>query len=643
MGDIAENTATTNATTSTALAVRPVTVAHSDVSIYDTAAFDQMGRIARAMAAAWMMPETITNDKDGPLPIEVCEARALMIVCEARDMEIPPQVYAAHCAFVKGKLIKEGKLVNAIIEKRTGVKLQFRFGKWVDDHIEFAPQIPDPDGQDGETMDDPSFFHGIGDLLAVRAFDPKDRKRFVDGYVGGWKTTGNNSPWSKASDHRRQLRYRAAPEWGRAYESGAVLGIYTEGEDFEGEIFGAEPRKPRGTAAKLTAGRAAAGNETTTATAGPEGFDAARMTAEADTAGGGGANDDAVDAEVEEIKADTPAAETTEKAAEADGADTRAVQAAMNAESLARISPHDEPADGIAQRILAAWAAGEPITMGHAEPGEVYLIAGEGMDAKGRRLSYKDGERGDLITGKAAGKLKAYAIHAPSPEAEGEDDTGEGDGDISEPCEYCGAEAGEECKEDCPGPPEGEEAEGDGDHEAPLATATDGAQAAEPEPATSETVTPASSDGAGQAEASGPSAPPAAETPPAADPEPGSFLASLRPMTSWLQIKAAWIAMNKTPEWLAAAEADRNEIRREVFAEIMRVKNTHRDPIDWGDDVTVFGIWLATMKPDHDGAMAVQGTFDTLKRQPAWSEKLKPEQRAVVEARVEAFMKAAGK
>ena len=59
----------------------------------------------------------------------------------------------------------------------------------------------------------------------------------VTGTVGDWKTNGAGSPWKGESANERQLRYRGAREWSRAYAPAAILGIMAEDEaqDFKKE------------------------------------------------------------------------------------------------------------------------------------------------------------------------------------------------------------------------------------------------------------------------------------------------------------------------------------------------------------------------------------------------------------------------
>lgn len=581
-------------------------VAHSDVAVYDTAAFEQMGRLAAVMADSWMLPETITHDKQGALPVETIRARAFMIIAEARELGIPPLAYGQCCSWIKGRLAKEGKLVNAIVRARTGIELAFEFGLWDVHHF--------------VAVADKSELHGAGERLSIRCYDPARPEREVTGSVGMWRTTGAGSPWSSPNDWRRQLRYRAVPEWARAFEPGAILGISTDGEDFGDDIAPTTtkpPRVTRGTAAKLTqgAGEAAA---STDAGGGPGGFDK-----------------DAVDAEF------TTAAETT------------------------------ETAEGGGPPAAGTDGDGLPIEPGHAAPGEIYLRADSIRLETGKRTTFKDGSR--FSTKGNVDGLKVYAEDPPEVTPPVDDDA---EGDNDQPCEACGAAAGEDCAPDCPDllAAEAEEEAGEADARP---TATGGAQPAEPEPDTSETATPASDGGAGQAEASGQS-PPADDASPPGDeecehvwlvdgqpvaecaecgmpratteaeaaqgesmtPAEEAAAAMLGHMTSWLEFKPSIAKMKQTSDWLAASPQDQADAHRAIWGQVLRIKAAPtRDPVDHGEDVTAFNIWMDTQR-GRDGADAVEGTFrgiTTAKGGP-WAN-MKPENQAKVEARVAAFIK----
>lgn len=199
-------------------AVRERTPVTSNVSIMDTAKFDHLGRVARIMASAGLMPESLTHvgakNARTPLPDEVVVARAFLIAAQADRWEMDPTAVMGCCSLVHNKLMYEGKLVNAVIEARTGIRLKFEFGKW-----------------DPKTLRVQIGIEAADELLGVvvsGTIPGETEVRSVEGFVGAWRTTGDNSPWTAPANWRRQLRYRGSREWANAHEPGVVLGVLTD-------------------------------------------------------------------------------------------------------------------------------------------------------------------------------------------------------------------------------------------------------------------------------------------------------------------------------------------------------------------------------------------------------------------------------
>lgn len=229
--------------------VRERIIAHSPVAIWDTADFEHMGRVAAVMAESGLMSDSFLKDGNRDASPKAVVARCLLVASIARECDANPLIFLQHASVISKKIHFEGKLVNALVRKRTGIELSFRFGVWDIDHIVFPPVL-----EDGS--DDESFLHGVGDKLAIRVWDPERPARKVDGYVALWRTERNGSPWSSPNNWPRQLRYRGVPEWARAYEPGAILGIYSEADD--DTDIDATPRKS-GVMARLSGEQAGAG------------------------------------------------------------------------------------------------------------------------------------------------------------------------------------------------------------------------------------------------------------------------------------------------------------------------------------------------------------------------------------------------
>jgi hypothetical protein len=192
------------------------------IPVMDTDRFAQMQRIAKIMAYGSLVPQALTHQKvpgnadPQPLDYDIIVSNCFLVVNQAVRWGMDPFAVAQCVSVVHGKLCYEGKLVAAVMDAKLGIKLGYKFGKW-----DKQRNIIDLSEE------------GIGEDLAVRVFETRpdgSEGRFVEGYVGGWKTDGAGSPWKYPANHKRQLRYRGNREWSRAYEPGVMLGVYTDDE-----------------------------------------------------------------------------------------------------------------------------------------------------------------------------------------------------------------------------------------------------------------------------------------------------------------------------------------------------------------------------------------------------------------------------
>lgn len=556
---------------STALAVVHDLVTTSNVAIFDSAAFSQMKQVAVIMADSGLMSETFLKDGTEDAPRAMVVARCLMVADVAREVGANPLMFLQVCSIISRKLHIEGKAVNAIVKARTGVELEFRFGRYETDHIVFPEYVKDPDtGEDTDELVDPEFFHGLGDRLAVHVFDPERPMRFVEGSVAMWKTERKGSPWTNPGNWRRQLRYRGSPEWARAYEPGAILGIYTDadgdlGDEFE--VIGRTPRPKRNLVEKLNGGDAAKAPEGqgfnrqhVADETGEERKDAAHDVVECDHEFEKIGDDERVCKHCGALPEDV-ADETPENSEEAQ---QRAVtqeetRPDLEADAAFLADLSGEETDVVLSRLQASDKAGDKLAENpQAETGETYLLAGDEFTGKDkRRVTYRDGVAFSSVGPQGAAKLKVYAIHAEVPEEEEK-------------------------------PAGGPAAEGAG--EAAI-------QEAE------------------------------AETE-AGDPIADMVAAKFGAMTTWPEIKAEWAVMCKTTDWVGASPQDQDAIRRATWPLLAKLS------VDQSQDVTAFGVWMPTQK-GREGADAIKGTFDVLKRSDVWA-KLTPAQVDTLENRVAA-------
>lgn len=210
-------------------------ITEAPAAMFDSAAFEHLQRVATVIFRSGFVPRSLTHE--GPadtaeaLPESMVVARCVLLADQAQRAGADVIGYIQATSVINGRLMHEGKLVNAIVQRRMGIRLKYRFGLWDTDHIVFPALVTDKeDPRFGEPVD-PNFFHGAAERLAVRVFNPSAPDEFVEGSAGQWKTTRSGSPWTKQADWPRQLRYRAVREWARAYDPGTVLGMIADGDE----------------------------------------------------------------------------------------------------------------------------------------------------------------------------------------------------------------------------------------------------------------------------------------------------------------------------------------------------------------------------------------------------------------------------
>lgn len=182
-------------------------VVENDIAVLDTAKFDHMWRIAKVMASGSLIPETLRTHKVGgnivPLPPEVTAANCFLVVNQAVRWGMDPFAVAQCCSVVHGRLMYEGKLVAAVIQSISKVRLRYEYNE------------------------------ATGKALGIRVvgrLPGEEEERDIFGTVADWETSGNNSPWGKPGNWRRQLAYRGAREWARLHDPSALLGVYADDE-----------------------------------------------------------------------------------------------------------------------------------------------------------------------------------------------------------------------------------------------------------------------------------------------------------------------------------------------------------------------------------------------------------------------------
>lgn len=159
-------------------------------ALLDTGKFEQMQRVAKAMADASLVPKHLQGH------VSDC----LLIVNQAIKRHMDPFDLAQVTHVVHGKLGYEGKAIAA----------------WVNDSPRIVGSLNY--SYDGEGINRRVRVGGL--LVGEQA------EREIFGTVEDWSTS--NESWKKSPD--QMLAYRGAREWARRHTPEIVLGIYTPDE-----------------------------------------------------------------------------------------------------------------------------------------------------------------------------------------------------------------------------------------------------------------------------------------------------------------------------------------------------------------------------------------------------------------------------
>lgn len=205
---------------STAIAVRQppprrqITPVTDLVPIFDTARFEHYGRVASVMADASLIPKALKGESR-----EEAVGNCFMIVELADRLNVSPYALAQSASVIHGRIMLEGKVVNAVIQAKLGIEL-FHYFKGEFGTDAFRVYMSDRELTEAE----------------VEALTPKKYPRgakMIDGSVGEWKTFEKDgrtvsAAWRNQPD--MQCLYRGARVWSRVYKPGIMLGIYGEDE-----------------------------------------------------------------------------------------------------------------------------------------------------------------------------------------------------------------------------------------------------------------------------------------------------------------------------------------------------------------------------------------------------------------------------
>lgn len=213
-----EQAGTSLATTTQRAAARPERQFHTvenAVPIFDTARFEHYQRIANVMCLAPLVPESLRGANK-----EEAFGNCFLVVTLADRLGMDPFMLAQCCSVVYGRLMIEGKAVDAALRGKAGIKLNVYFtgDRGKEDRRIYASEHPLTEDQ-VKALKPGVYPFGFEDM--------------IDGSIGEWKTKEKSgvvmAAWT-GQQSEMQLRYRATRTWARANRPDIMMGIYTEDE-----------------------------------------------------------------------------------------------------------------------------------------------------------------------------------------------------------------------------------------------------------------------------------------------------------------------------------------------------------------------------------------------------------------------------
>lgn len=646
-------------TDTTVPAIRPpareIRVVEHAIPLLDTAYFEHLQRIAGAMAQGSLIPETLRGKKEGntfvPFDQQTVVANVFRVVNQAVRWDMDPFAVIDHASVVHGRLMWEGKLVDAVVEAQTGIRMTCVFGRMVEFEQESGTKV---------LRFDPSE-EGAGVNLAIQVSGVIDGvTETIEGTVEQWKTTGNNSPWGNPANFKRQLRYRGKREWARAHRSGVMLGILTNDEVIENVEVQERVAASRGGRVKADLRSQLA------APAAKAGFDPAHVASEtATTADGtehnaqtgeviGGKVVDGKQAALDERAAALAKAQEMGERAKAFGAANDTASAA----ALEKEATTDEERGFIHN----GWIQGFKTRTGpsgdkvDAERQEEEGSEGGDTDADGdddledlRQTAFDDGYQGEPVQAILSEcdtdeeREIATAAHAAGVAKKIEDLAAEG-GAIGTQEPFPGDKKPDEAEfEDVAGPAPKDEkyllAREEADAKGTVQIYVNGQPFSQvpadkaagrykrydghPEPAD-----PAlKSQGGGKGVAK----------------EPTRALTlgeKLAAKASWHEIKTELSPLYGSDDFKALEPGDQARTRAMIFDAVLAMKERTQDPVDWATDPTAFGLFAdhTALGGDKDAADMIEGTFATLQASDGWK-RLNEAQQATMTQRIALMVK----
>lgn len=198
----------------------------SPASIFDIERFEQVMRVASVMARNTTLPDHLRSKASNPdVAYEETRGNCFMICNQAANWGMDPFAVAQATSFLYGKLVLEGKLVRAVIDRKLGFSLHYTYFGATGDMKRrvYVSDKPLVDAKGNALTED-----------QIKALKENHASGFkiTDGTLQKWhtknKSGGVNDNWVKDED--KMFRERGAREWCREHKPGLMLGVYTPDE-----------------------------------------------------------------------------------------------------------------------------------------------------------------------------------------------------------------------------------------------------------------------------------------------------------------------------------------------------------------------------------------------------------------------------
>ena len=185
------------------------------IGVFDEQRFLAVDRVAKVMAGASLIPDGLKGETD-----QETYANCFLVANQAAGWRMDPFAVAQCVSIIGGKPSYEGKLIAAVLDANLGIELSYFF-------------IGDEKSEDYKVLVSDAPFDDQGKTSSPRVIEGTVKQWQTYEYEKdgkGKRTGGKQVKLIWLQNPKRQLRYRGAREWTRAYKPRVLLGAYGSDE-----------------------------------------------------------------------------------------------------------------------------------------------------------------------------------------------------------------------------------------------------------------------------------------------------------------------------------------------------------------------------------------------------------------------------